>query len=266
LSDFARLEEKLNKLKGRDRTPGEARKLRGATGNELLASLVAEIDETILPRRLTLSVENGPVIHLAVANRKLQALVAPAPAIDGAGEIEGQAIPDAEDAAVQSLRGVLNNAFDGAVGVSVSAVRLKTMFGSDIGVPSNMLARAWDLAAPKKGDQSPSEILDGFLASHGKDATAWLRIDGEEVSGQDGDEAIVASMGEKAAVFLDSYFSRFDVIFPTDALSCATLVAPKGEDRLSLLFIEYSDVSAFLAATPSKAINLATSWQKLVAD
>ena len=82
-SDFARLKAKLAKLAQRERTAGEARRLKGGDAGELIAALVTEIDETILPRRLTLTLD-GAVLHLAVANRRLQAMLAPAPAIEGA--------------------------------------------------------------------------------------------------------------------------------------------------------------------------------------
>ena len=56
MSDFARLEDKLTKLRSRERVPGETRKLRGQGSDALLAALVTEIDETILPRQLTLTI------------------------------------------------------------------------------------------------------------------------------------------------------------------------------------------------------------------
>ena len=82
-SDFARLKAKLAKLAQRERTAGEARRLKGGNAGELIAALVTEIDETILPRRLTLTSE-GRALHLAVANRRLQAMLSPAPDVEGA--------------------------------------------------------------------------------------------------------------------------------------------------------------------------------------
>ena len=83
MSDFARLQDKLAKLRQRERVAGEGRRLRGATPEALVAAVVAEIDETILPRRLTFQVEGGVDVHLAVANRRLQALMSPVPELKG---------------------------------------------------------------------------------------------------------------------------------------------------------------------------------------
>ncbi len=266
MSDFARLEDKLTKLRSRERTPGEARKLRGQGSDALLAALVTEIDETILPRQITLTISGGPVVHLAVVNRKLQALLAPAPAVEGSEAVVGEALSDAEVPAVAAVRAVLAKAFDVAEDVTISATRLSASLGSDVGVPAPVLARAWGLAETAKEAVSPVEVLDGFVKALGDDAIAWLRIDGEEVSGQGGDAAVVESLGEKAAMFLDGYFGKLDQLFPSDATTCATIVAPRNASAPAVLFIEHGEVSAFVAVAPGQAAKLAGRWQKLVAE
>lgn len=266
MNDFARLEEKLTKLRGRERTPGEGRKLKGDSAEALIAALVTEIDETILPRRLTLTA-GDIAIHLAVANRRLQAMLEPAVGIEGAAELAGVALPDAEDPGVPALRTILNKAFAAEINFSISARRLDASFGSDIGVPANLLARAWGISdvAPAKA-LAPAEVVSSFLSGLGDEAVAWLRIEGEEVSESGGDAGRVASLGEQAAIFLDGYFSKFETLFRGDARACGTVVAPKSGSGDAMLFVEIGEVSAFVAAAPDLILSIAMRWQALVAE
>ncbi len=266
LSDFARLEEKLTKLRQRERAPGEGRKLKGDTADALIAALVAEIDETILPRRLTLS-GGDMAIHLAVANRRLQAMLDPAASIEGAAELAGAALPDAEDPSVPALRAILETAFSKETNFSISARRLDVSYGSDIGVPANLLARAWGVsdAGPAKA-LAPNDVLSTFLTGLGDDVTAWLRIEGEEVSDQTGSADRLASLGEQAAIFLDGYFGKFEALFPADAKACGTVIAPKSGSGDAMMFVEIGEVSAFVAAAPDKILPIAMRWQALVAE
>ena len=264
LSDFARLESVLAKLGGRERAPGEGRKLEGSDIPARLAALVSEIDETILPRRLTLGLD-GQALHLAVANRRLQAMLAPAPALDGAGELAGQALPDVEDPGVASLRALLDTFLAGQGQIDISARRLDVNFGSDIGVPANLLARAWGVEdQPARVPLEPIEVLTQYLSDLGDDAVAWLRIEGEEVSDEKGEAERVAKLGEQAALFLDGYFGKFEALFPAEARSCGTIVAPvEGE---AMFFVEIGDVSAFVAASPDRIAGIAQRWQAMVAE
>ena len=264
MNDFARLEEKLSKLRQRERAPGEGRKLKGADASTRLAALVDEIDETILPRRLTLTLD-GAVLHLAVANRRLQAMLAPAPAIEGAADLAGVALPDVEDAHVPALRTVLDQILALPGPVAMTARRLDVAFASDIGIPANLLGRAWGVEDVGQTEAlAPSELMRKFLDDLGDDALAWLRIEGEEVADQRGDPERIASLGEQAAIFLDGYFSKFEALFPAEAKACGTLVsAGAGE---AMLFVEIGEISAFVVAEPSRIVSIAQGWQALVVD
>ena len=259
MSEFARLEEKLAKLRARERAPDEKRRLRGTGADALLAALVTEIDETILPRQLSFTTPGGTV-SLAVANRRLQALLAPAPSSVPA-DLVGHALPDAEDPKLAELGAALKTALSDAENVTISAVRLKETFASDIGVPAVQLPRVWAVDAPTATD--PGEILERFLAGLDTENTAWLRIEGEEVTGQGGPEDHVAKLGETAAVFLDGYFSKFDTAFRAASLACGTLVS-SGKD--AIFFVEIGSLSAFIVAESGQLLGIANSWQQLVAE
>ncbi|MEM7752154.1 MAG: hypothetical protein AAF230_02005 [Pseudomonadota bacterium] len=262
MSEFARLEEKLAKLRQRERAVGEGRKLRGVGGDALLASIVTEIDETILPRRLVFETPGGAV-HLAVANRRLQALLAPAPA-SLPQELVGHALPDVEDPAVGELGEALKSLLDQAEAVPVSAKRLTEAFGSDIGVPAEQLPRVWTVAETTA--LSPDDILSQFLAGLDTGSTAWLRIEGEEVTAQGGPEAMLTALTENAAVFLDGYFSKFDVAFREPSYTCGTLVSPGVSGATAMFFVEIASLSAIVSAPSARILGIATTWQRLVAE
>lgn len=262
MSEFARLEEKLAKLRARERAPDEKRKLRGAGADGLLAALVTEIDETILPRQLSFDTPAG-MVHLAVANRRLQALIAPAPPAVPE-DLVGHALPDAEDPKLSELGSALKALLSEAETVAISAIRLKTTFASDIGVPAVQLPRVWSVDAPTAA--APADILERFLVRLDTARTAWLRIEGEEVTGQGGPEDQVASLGETAAIFLDGYFSKFDAAFRTPARACGTLISAGQSTGAALLFVEIGTLSAFVVAPPDEIFGIATAWQRLVAE
>ncbi len=256
----------LAKLRARERAPGEGRKLKGKDPDSLIAALVTEIDETILPRRLSLHLA-GDEVHLAVANRRLQALLAPAPKVDGGADLAGKPLPDAEDPNVPALRDVLARVFAEAGPIAIKTRRLETSFGSDIGVPANLLGRTWgvqDMAQPKA--LSPDAVLSHFLDGLGDQGVAWLRIKGEEVTDQGGDEDRVAALGEQAAVFLDGYFAKFEEVFPADAAACGTLIAPASDKGEAMFFVEFGEESAFLAGPTAMMPAVAGRWQALVAE
>lgn len=265
MSDFARLEEKLSKLRQRERAPGEGRKLRGGGVEALMAGIVTEIDETILPRRLTFTLSNGSAVHLSVANRRLQAIMAPAPdGIDAA--IVDQELPDADDPKVAALGVGLRAVLEGAESLAISSVRPKRLFASDVGVPIAQLERAWGIEVSEAEPADPSEVLGDFLKKITGDAIAWLRIEGEAVTDQGGDANAAAKLGENAAVFLDGYFSKFENAFPEPAISCGTVISPGPDHSAALFFIEFAELSAVISATPDNVLAIASSWQKLVAE
>lgn len=265
MGDFARLEKVLAKLRQRERAPGEGRRLGGGDGPARLAALVTEIDETILPRRLSFSVHEAGTLHLAVANRRLQALLAPAP--KGVPEaLVGKKLADANDPEVAELGAALGQILGASETVPIAATRQKTPFPSDVGIPAPQLARVWGAGAGDETAQAdPGALLTGFLNAVSGDASAWLRIEGEAVTDQGGEEAAVRELGQLAAVFLDGYFSRFEAAFPHPAFACGTLVSPGGAGRGALMFVEVGNVSAVILAPSDKITGVALQWQRMVA-
>ena len=213
----ARLKAVLEKLGQKEVTTADGRVLRGA----LLAAIVTEIDETILPRCLSFKADTGATFHLAVANRRLQALLAPAPA--AAASLENVALKDAEDENTARLRDVLAKTLDGAGTLNVLSARQgKVSFPSDIGVPSNILARAWNIDTAEAVEIDTSKLMEKFLFGLGETVIGWIQIEGEEVTAEQGDNAFIEELSEQAALFLDGYFAKRDALLSQSSRGMAS--------------------------------------------
>lgn len=268
MSDFARLEDKLSKLRQRERIAGEGRKLGGASAEARLAAIVTEIDETILPRRLTFEVENGPRIHLAVANRKLQALMAPVPEnsrVDATAFADAP-LSDVDAPEVTKLRDLLLAVLEVDAPVSIQSERpAKGGFASDVGIPANILSRNWRVSDGQPEVLSPEEIVTRFLSGLKEDRVTWLRIEGENVTDQGGVPEAVEALGEQAAIFLDGYFGKYETLFPEGEQVCASVIASDDKGASAVLFVEFGELSAFVAASTDTILDLAMRWQRLTA-
>ena len=271
MSDFTRLQQTLAKLRRRERSPGEGRFLRGDGEEELLASLLKEIDETILPRRLIFSSESGLSFQLAVANRRLQALLSPAPEIADMPliDIVDQPLGEADDAPVNSLKEAFLKGLQSAGAVTIQSRRQGVAsFGSDVGVPATILMRNWELSEPESEQLNPKELLEKYLLWLGDRAISWLRIEGEEVTDQAGPAERLEALGEQAALFLDSYFSKFDELYPGDVVGpfVTALASGSADDGEGILFVEIAELSAFVVVKQSALAEAVAHWQLGIVD
>lgn len=256
-----RLQAVLTKLRQKEHAPGIGRTLRGTGSDGLIAAIVTEIGETILPRKLTLKPDNGPTLCIAAANRRLQALLAPAPA--SANDLADAALKDADDPNLAKLLDVLKSELAAAKSLSVSSSRLgEVTFPSDVGVPSNILSRVWNLSTTETEPAEPGQSVASFLAGLDNDALGWIQIEGEEVTAESGEEDFIVELSEQAALFLDGYFSKQDSIFGEGAAAIA--LGPLGTDGTAVLFVDYDGVSAFIAMPANNLGQIATRWQSVV--
>ena len=260
MSDFSRLEGMIAKLRRRERAPGEKRAIKSANGDRLLTLLLTEIDETILPRRLTLETSAGQSLHLGVANRRLQGLLAPAAQGE---ELAGKPLVDPDEAWVKSFREALGAFFGDGGEFTITATRLgDDDMGSDAGLSAEVLAKAWDVSAPGQAATDPGEVIASFLDRLGEDRSAWLKIAGEEVVDQGGDEASLNQLSDGAAVFMDAYLNRRGQIGIDEGGSHGVSVAFAG----GAMFFADCGSHAAVVLVPSEALGrVAASWQAAVA-
>ena len=260
MDDFTRLEKKLAKLRQRERALGEKRVVRGAT-EKLLAAILAEVDETILPRRLNFILSGGSTLHFAVANRRLQALLAPAPTTEGAAQLAGRALKDADDPNLAALQTVVLATLNSNDAMTITSERQSGGgFPSDVGVPVGQVVRAWNIPEDSEDAATSEAILKDFITALGNRVLAWLRIDGEEVADQGGEAELLSNIGEHAAVFLDGYFSRRDQLFQGETGPVALVLS--GDVKVpSLVFLDGGDAMAFLSVPAESSADVARDWQ-----
>ncbi len=239
---------------------GERRVIRG-DAEKLMAAILTEVDETILPRRLSFSLTDGATLHLAVANRRLQALLGPAPATEGAAELADKALKDADDPNLAALHSVILAILKSTDGFTITTARQSGAgFPSDVGVPVGQVVRAWNIPEPSDDAETSEEILKEFIETLGDRAIAWLRIDGEEVADQSGEAALLSKIGEHAPVFLDGYFAKRDQLFQGETGPVA-LVLSGDTEAPSLVFLDSGDAMAFLAVAAESSADVARDWQ-----
>lgn len=263
MDDFSRLEAKLAKLRQRAKAPGEHRIIRGEP-ERLLAAVVTEIDETILPREIRFA-SGEASFSIAVANRRLQALMSVIPVQDATARLIGKAITDVEDGALAEVRKALTLMLSRGGDWTIASQRQAgDGFPSDVGVPSGPLARAWEVAAVGESRANPGAALEDFLTALDARASAWLLIEGEEVKKQSGSETVVADLGNQAALFLDGYFSKKDLLFQGET-GPTGLVFAGGVGGDAILFLDCESSMAFVLSKSEDVATLAQDWQARVA-
>jgi hypothetical protein len=263
MDDFSRLEATLAKLRQRARAPGEHRIIRGEP-ERLLAAVVTEIDETILPREIRFA--SGEIsFSIAVANRRFQALMTVVPAQDATTRLVGKAIADVDDTALAEVRHALTALLSkGREWAIASQRQAGGGFPSDVGVPTEPLTRAWEIAPVGETRTNPGAALEDFLIALDARASAWLLIEGEEVKKQSGSESLLADLGNQAAVFLDGYFSKKDLLFQGET-GPSGLVFAGGAGGEAVLFLDCESSMAFVLSKSQDVATLAQDWQARVA-
>ena len=258
MSEFERLKEMVTKLRAKERGPGERRSLAGASAPARLASLVGEINETILPRRLVFQWDDGPGIQLAVANRRLQGVLSPS--VDALLPHAGKPLSAPEDEITETIKTVLLAELDAAGPLKIKSTHLGSDdFGSDAGVSAEALARHWGLTTGPGAEVETGAALPAFLEGLGEIAVGWLSVEGEDVSGQGGSEADVGRLGETAAYLLDAYLNRKDALFGTDEVPRCYAVSGAEE---GLFFGDTGAQTVFALSKPGDVMRIAALWQR----
>ena len=261
MDDFSRLKQKLAKLGKEGRAGSAARVLRGE-GEELLAGILTEFDEVILPRKLSFRSGGSVRLEFAVANRRLQSLLALEPAVGIDEGLFGAEFKDASDPKLALIKAAVLAALDGVHEMMVTATRQQAgAFASDVGIPVDQMAKVWALDAVLDG-AAPGEFeLGSFLKSVEGQSKGWLLVEGEDGIGHGGDVAVVAELGEKVAIFLDGYLAKRSELTKSD--HGARLYTFTSEDgSKSMVFVDAGDQMAFVETAGNAAFDVATSWQK----
>lgn len=175
MTDRERLRDKLGKLAaGRIAAHVDAR-----SDAALMRSIATLVDETVLPREVTLSVEDVKIV-LTISRRRL---------VQVAGDVHASFDEDGE-APLLTLRGELSGMLKGREGISVHAERAEIppeMQGA--GPSAEALAAAWGVAlyAEPGGVGALAAMLQGK-------AYAWVAWHDGELREEGGDPAYLKTL------------------------------------------------------------------------
>lgn len=144
------------------RATGQLRQMSAEDPRMLLSAILAEIDETILPRRLDLRRPDGARLRIDVAGRRVLALP------EGGG-----ALPDAPDAAARIVARALTDHLGTSRRLGLVVRRLERIPGIAAGCTAAHLALALDVPAPS----SPGEdVATGLARALDALAMGWIRL------------------------------------------------------------------------------------------
>lgn len=265
MKDPRRLKSKIARLAsasgGHD---AEGRPILGSEPIDGLTAVLREIDETILPRSLTLSSARGTIVVTA-GNRRLISIEA----VSGEGladvaSIAGLSLTRPDVADLGRLRDALVAAFDKTSDVRVKSAPIPggTMTFAD-GTTAAALASAWGIELIDDGTDiaAEREPLDMFLASMPSIPRAWLQMDGGKPKAEGGAAELIARLKN----FADSAdMADLDMMAtPEDSRFIAIGRAP--DDGDCLVFVSKDTASALLLL-PSKQLETAkAAWRSALA-
>ncbi|MFC2968010.1 hypothetical protein [Acidimangrovimonas pyrenivorans] len=183
------MKDKLGQLRGRTAAERDGGRLLDLAGpGDGTAAILREIDETVLGRELDFTNDAGAVLGLDVSGRRLLRVRSVPDAAFAA--LAGQALSGTRDETAATLHGLIERFAGTSAALTVTARKLarRPQVGEELGCAPAALAEAWQvsLTAPPRGGG-----LDGFLATAAPLSRAWFVLDGDEITDQAGDDALL---------------------------------------------------------------------------
>jgi len=212
-----------------------ARQLNGTSSEDLLAGLLIQLDETILPRRYRLTSDTGRMIDLGVAHRRLW------PIVDGPEDTHA----DAPEDIVARLRDIL----EGAGTATLSSMRTdEPTTGPEPGIAISTLIAISEPVATPVIDPDPVVALWANLEDN---MTAWVRLDGvANITGRGGDRPATTRLENLVRTGLKDIETQLcQSLSAKDQPGCLILNAGGG-NGLALIYArsQHSGVLALLPA------------------
>ena len=247
MKDVRRLKDKIGKLAAAPSPSPKGRVVAPGPDGTPLAAILREVDETVLPRRLTFR-RGAAALTVAAGNRRLVSVdTAEGPGAGEAADILGVDLTRPDVAMLGQLREALTASLPGDAPILVTiapATDSKADFAA--GTTAFALASAWgvDISSPEEAEAEPPGALDTFLGTAPSLARAWLRITSGEIAGEGGEDTLLARLRDFANsadladldMSPDSEAGRFIAIgrAPDDG-DCLVFVADKLDTALLML-------------------------------
>jgi hypothetical protein len=225
--------------------------LPGGSAKNLLAGLLLEIDEAILPRQIKVMADTGRITHLRIGNRRLLD-------IQPAQSLESRESCSSADPGI--LLDHLNEALAGATEAEILVTRLAPeQCQVDKGCPAVALAAASAIVLHRQANPDP---VPAFYAALKGDMIAWITLDRTGNCQKRGGEAgwverLVDLSGDGLAE-IDAQMVQ--ALSAPDEPGCVIL--DFGGEGGFLLVYARSGSSGFAAILPASRISAAqTAWK-----
>ncbi|MEE4118983.1 MAG: hypothetical protein V2I65_08205 [Paracoccaceae bacterium] len=243
--EIAALDRALAALAAPSVRPDGARVVRPFGRRSALASLLAALDEAVMPQTLRVTDARGATLKLDLANRRLLA-VRPGP-----GATIAPCAPDAADEA--GLDRLCDCLADFAAGgpLRIAPEALAGTSGRRGVAVADLAARRGETLAPGPVPE-PAAMLEHAFAAHPETLLAWLAVE-EGASDGDGDPAALADLDALAAAL-----AACPAALPEGTL--ATALRP--DHALALL--HSGGVTLGIAALPEAGDALAATLQQML--
>lgn len=249
VDDVERLRTMLARLKHGDEGVDDA-----SDPDDMLAPVLQEIDETVLPRELRFRNDRGEEVALIVSARRVLRIgeVRPAALAAKFADLAGHPLSEDAKPQLEAFRGLLETFLQGSEELSVTATRPSSDAStSDIGCGAETLARLWSKDAPGAA-QDPGQDLMAALCDTSGAYIVWTA------------GAITDSKGPASAIPLLQSLARTEGIAgpasPEDGPVCTVL--PASDDHgTAVVQLRDGEVRALFLLPGFGAGRIARIWQ-----
>lgn len=156
----------------------------------VLTAILAEVDMTVLPRKLTFKMQ-GSEITLVAGGRRLRGLVKASKDIKGVVGVLGKSLSPEDPDVIDGLRGILDQFAAKPGQLTVESDEPDAMGGqTDAGVTAESLAATWDVPL----SVGPLSEMQQFIRDCGPLVTAWIVLSDTDDSTNGGDGTRLAAL------------------------------------------------------------------------
>lgn len=211
MSDNRRLKDKLLKLASEDSTIEDGwRRIHASDGNEALAAVLAEIDETLTTREVSVRNDRGDILRLEAGNRRLRRFLSPAPAdLSSFGKLFLDPISDPTDDLIDEIGGMFLTFLKDS---KTAWVRPTTLSGNSeagqTGVSARALAETWSLELEAHTEIDLGRAFEEFAEATLALCQAWIKTEDGKVMAKSGGDTYEEWLKDSASVDWRAYIKE----------------------------------------------------------
>ncbi|SFC58439.1 hypothetical protein [Tropicimonas isoalkanivorans] len=257
------LERKLERLASAGSSAASGRTLTPLGGRTLLATLLLEIDETVLADRFRVANTAGREILVVAHNRRLLQVRAPESRqlVGGPDSILWQPTDEPDPENVAFLRNFLEGFIADSDRLQIFAAPKGAQGGSDFGISAKRLAEEWDVALLPPAERPLVEVLDAIMSENKEQIVTWVRrIDGQTECG--GDATLFEPTETLAQTLEREVFATSPALPNLSRDRCVFTLDTFGKAGNGVIFAAFEGILVTLLVRPSGLVRLARDLQE----